>query len=569
MNAVDSNAQRLLIAWYAAQDGKLHVPPHMAEHLEELRAAELTASGLVNEGSLSETTRLLALSAGGAMILGNQQRREAEDAARGGQISIPEVQAQLFAHFAALFEALTGTQVQAVRDEDEIRARMLRRAQQDYDALMRTANSAIDAIVNFYNNYATLMFGYAKSLGGMRLVLGGQRQFGPSALGGVRLSALYADTQLIPDPIYPFFSGDLRLSALHLQLAISLYHLLQIRPLIDARLPVAPVFVFPSFEQELSERDAHTAQGQADLALRLLAPICDGSIASLEELFDYAQRQEDAFGLALMRSGLFVPPGGDPAEKILPNEAAARYLGELRGRREAAMIERMEQLPLGVLLLQGTLERITPYYHLLDNAGELGAQPLLTQAVHWHYFEKISEANAKVLRARSVISDRAAQTLRSIQDTSLTWLTEIPVSTLVSLIADDQHRWLRHELDGFTARLATLDSSNASEMVKEINFGLSSLVQRQQKLMRDIEKKYAPQRATLLLKGAAGAGLAATAAFLPSLSPFLGLAVPASAAAGAVGGIMLGYGQAKLGAAVEKRQAARSILGVLAAVRPK
>src|SRR3546814_7545450 len=123
------------------------------------------------------------------------------------------------------------------------------------------------------------MFQYAKKLGGMRLVTGGQRTFGPSALNAVRITGLYADTQLIPDPIYPFLSGDLHLNASPLQLAINLFHILQLRPLMNLELPVHPVFVFPSFEEALEEHDGYNMHGIEQLSLRMIGPLCDGTIA--------------------------------------------------------------------------------------------------------------------------------------------------------------------------------------------------------------------------------------------------------------------------------------------------
>jgi len=53
----------------------------------------------------------------------------------------------------------------------------------------------------------------------------------------------------------------------------------------------------------------------------------------------------------------------------------------------------------------------------------------------------------------------------------------------------------------------------------------------------------------------------------PSLSPLLGVAIPVVAAAAAVGGGVLGVGREKFGEQVEKRQAERSMLGILATVR--
>ena len=101
-------------------------------------------------------------------------------------------------------------------------------------------------------------------------------------------------------------------------------------------------------------------------------------------------------------------------------------------------------------------------------------------------------------------------------------------------------------------------------MVREVSHGLSSLVQRQKKVLAEIERKYAPKKAAAVAGGLLGASAAATATLLPSLAPLIAAAVPAAAIAGAV----WGYGREKVGEEVEKRQAAKSMLGVLATVRP-
>jgi hypothetical protein len=304
------------------------------------------------------------------------------------------------------------------------------------------------------------------------------------------------------------------------------------------------------------------------LAIRMIAPLCDGAIASMGELFEYARKHGEPFAQAMLTSGLFIPPGAQPDQRFGVAEAVKAYVTALAGVRSEEMLASMKALPTGVLLLNGVIERVRPHYHLLENATELGAQPLLSQRTHWHYFEKCAQANAEGLRRKSVLSEQAFQTLRAVQDDSLSWLATIPVQTLTELIANNEHRWLRDELNKYTAQLAGSAAIDTNEMVRSVTFGLSSLVQRQQKAMRDIERKYAPKKAAAYLGGGSGLAIAAAAALLPSLSPLLGVAIPVAAAAAAVGGGVLGFGKEKIGEQVEKRQAETSMLGVLATVRP-
>ncbi|WP_054076141.1 hypothetical protein [Comamonas testosteroni] len=557
-------AQRLLTAWRTLKAGNMKVAPHLEKQATEFMAAPLLMSGLVDTSGLSDG----AISFGRMAGMGVRFLESRSEKPTPSLLPVREAQLELFQLFAQLFGALTGREARLVAGEEEIRERMMWRIAHEDSEMAPRVNAAAERLEAFYAANAHVAFEHAKTLGGMRLVTGGQRAFGPSALNAVRITGLYADTQLIPDPIHPFFTSDLHLNARHLQLANALFHILQLRPLVDARFPVPPVFVFPSFEQPLQDNDAHTMHGVEQLALRLLVPLFDGSVASLDDLFDYARKREDAFVQAVLTNRLFVPPGGDPNRALQPSEAVREYIAQLEGIRSDEALGMLKKLPVGVVILNGVLERLTPQYHLIENASELGAQPLLSQAVHWHYFEKCATANASDLRRRDVLSEQAFQTLRAVQDDSLSWLANIPVEGLCELIANNEHRWLREELNKYTSQLAGSGDVETSEMVREVSHGLASLVQRQQKAMNDIEKKYQPKKWAAYLGG--GAGLAvAGAAMLPVLSPFLGVTIPIAGALAAIGGGALGFSKEKIGEQAEKRQAQRSMIGMLATARSK
>lgn len=301
----------------------------------------------------------------------------------------------------------------------------------------------------------------------------------------------------------------------------------------------------------------------------MIEPICNGTVTSVDELFEYARKNDIQFAQALLTSGLFIPPGHQPNQQLGLNEAVRAYIDGLEGVRSDKHLTQMKTLPTGVLLLNGVLERLRPHYHLLENAREFSAQPLLSQRVHWHYFEKCAQVNAEDLRRKNVLTEQAFQTLRAVQDDSLSWLATIPVQTLAELITNNEHRWLREELNKYTGQLAGGGSIDPSDMVREVQHGLASLVQRQQKAMNEIERKYTPKKMAVYFGSGAGLVAAATAVLLPSLSPILGIGLPQVAAVATIGSGVLGFGKEKIGEQIEKRQAARSMLGVLATVRPR
>jgi len=216
---------------------------------------------------------------------------------------------------------------------DEVRNRLLARVRDEYKSLADSFNSAADELAEFYRAHGPEIFNYAKRLGGMKAVAGGQRQFTESGLEATRISGLYTDTQLIPDPVYPFLASDLQLNAKHLQLAHILYYLLQLKPLVDARLPVPVIVVFPSFEEPLEEHDAATKAGIEALLLQVAAPVCEGSITAVGELLEFAARYPDKYLPAVMAAQIFVPVGHEPGDFHNAQDALRAHIAGIEGMR--------------------------------------------------------------------------------------------------------------------------------------------------------------------------------------------------------------------------------------------
>jgi hypothetical protein len=188
-------------------------------------------------------------------------------------LPMAEAQPELFRLFAQLFAALTGRAVALVANEQEIKERMLWRLKHEPDAMAEAANAASDELAAFYSANAVKLFQHAKSLGGMRLVTGGQRAFGSV---GAQCRPRYGSLRghaTAPRSGVPLSFGRPAPERHALSSSqTTLFHVLQLRPLVDAGLPVPPVFVFPSFEEGLEEHDAHTKHGMEQLAVRMVSP---------------------------------------------------------------------------------------------------------------------------------------------------------------------------------------------------------------------------------------------------------------------------------------------------------
>lgn len=549
------NTQRLLNLQTAVRSGKMHFRPQDEEWVREFMAVSLRPGELLEPNRLSGKT--LSFVRMTAMALRDLDMKWRDEIAT--EISLEDAQSELFRLFAEVFVALTGRSYDTLHSLEEIKESALTQARGNAETFERKFNVAMQNLGKFYERHAPAIFGHAKDLGGLKVVLGGQRTFGASALGGVRKMGLYVDTQLIPDPIYPFFEADLHLKARHVELMLNLHRLLQLKPLVDARLPVPPVVVFPSFEKNLEEKDVKTQIGISDLVLQVAGSACPATFSSMDELVKYTHDRKDEFIHAMLAAQLFVPSGAMPGQIMSAPEAIERHINDLREYRSPENVAAMEKLPPESVILLGIHERLTPQYHLLENGEEFSAQPLLTQSAHWHYFEKCAQSAAQALRRNGLLSEDALLTVRALQSEKLAWLANIPIPMLAVLLQNQENIGFRDELRKHTALLSAAGAADLDRVVREVTHAVESMVQKHQKTIKDIEAKYSTKNTIGVSLGMGGAVLGAAAQFIPSLG-IIGVAAPVVGAGLAVAK----YTNKKLHESAEKKLARRSLMGVLA-----
>lgn len=559
------SAKKIFLVIKALKDGTLQVRPQDEAVVSELLALPTGVTGLPNISGVSPKTLAFARSLGLALI--HLQNEQKEDTKLLTSLSFTDAQCKLFGLFESLFVALTGSSSNQVKSPEEIKARMQVRLRSRYSEFADAVNRASGEIEQFYGTNAGALFSKARELGGVKVVTGGQRHFGPSALSATRIAGLYCDTQLIPDPIYPYFTGELHLNALHLQLAIDLYYVLPLRPLIDACLPEPPVAIFPSFEEVLELNDPTTMAGLASLAVKVVAPLLGAKVSTVDELFEYSRTHGTAFCQEVMSERLFVPPGASPETQLTAEQAVTIYLRELEGVRSADVLERMKRAPIGVLVMNGILERLRPQYHLLENADELVAQPLLSQAVHWHYFERCALAGTRELVRTHVLSKDAFAVLRALQDDSLGWLANVPIEGLLELRRNREHAELREELRKSSDQLTAAGRADLESVTREVRHGLQVLIQRQQQAIKDVQSRYSSRNWGIAASAAVGAVAGAGMMFMPSLAALAGVSAPIASAIGAVGAAGPSLAKELVRRAGEAKAVRRSMLGMLATAR--
>jgi hypothetical protein len=119
-----------------------------------------------------------------------------------------QLQREYFDLLEDLFAAATGEFPSAVTDPDAIKDLMIHRLRHDHESFAREFNSVADRLADFYRTNWNALFDAAKSIGGVKLVLGGGSGFGVTQQAAVRKMLLYCDSVLVPDPVARFLEAD-------------------------------------------------------------------------------------------------------------------------------------------------------------------------------------------------------------------------------------------------------------------------------------------------------------------------------------------------------------------------
>src|SRR3954465_15546683 len=81
-------------------------------------------------------------------------------------------------------------------------------------------------------------------------------------------------------------------------------------------------------------------------------------------------------------------------------------------------------------VLNGIFERLSPQFHLFENAEELTAHPLLSIEQQAHYFKLVSEVNAGRLSKLGLLDDATRRLLAALSSERLQWVSKISISPL-------------------------------------------------------------------------------------------------------------------------------------------
>lgn len=467
------------------------------------------------------------------------------------------IQQEYFQILSEFFERMTGKSATAFASPDTF----VETIKKDSGKIANRAEDAfpwgVNALSGFYNRHKTSAFQSAREIGGMKLVLGGSSEFTNTHLQAVRKMLLYADTILIPDPVLPWIEVEREEEKFPLiKLLQSVFILLHLKPLVDADLSYPAVIMFPSYEKTLETKDHETKQGIDRLVSDFFSYYTGNRFESMKAILHYAITSEKEFLQQVEKNRLFIPPGGVAGSSI--TKTLEDYRQDIKTWRSEQHAKTYLGLPDGGLVFNGISERLAPQYHLLENADELHAQPMLCLNAHWHYYTLCASMYQGRLLESNLLKPETVNTLRALSGHQVEWLGNIPIEILAKLREQNENEEFRKAIYSFTSQLNKCTIDDIDRVASEVGRGIASLLGEHKKRVQEISAKYSRLYGNTCV--AAWVTLAAT--FLPVLAPFVpfvGLAPPLALAGK--------YAWGKIDEREEKKELSHSLMGVLASAK--
>ncbi len=231
--------------------------------------------------------------------------------------------------------------------------------------------------------------------------------------------------------------------------------------------------------------------------------------------------------------------------------AISHYQEYLSTWRSKEWLETYNKLSPAQVILNCIMERITPQYHLVENAEELSSHPLLCIEQQAHYYRMIANTGAERLRRLSLLGKETRALIRSLSSQRFNWLSNVPIDALVELRKNNENAEFRERLVKALSRLHDSALEETDRVAAEVCHEILALTGEHARRVKEIQSKY-----SRIHGKTAVAGWAAVAAmFIPSLAPFLGTMAPFALATK--------YTWDKIGEVAKKKKLSKSLMGVL------
>jgi hypothetical protein len=241
----------------------------------------------------------------------------------------------------------------------------------------------------------------------------------------------------------------------HVNLLEAIFFLARLKPIIFEDFGFPPVLIFQSWERSLVVHDVQTRNELESFLTNVVAKTLGISLTSVEEIRLYAHQRPVELLERVERENLFVAPGGFVGEPL--REAIERYKRELRTWRSTDFLDMTSTTSDAELVATGILERLEPQYHLIQNAEELRAQPLIPLSAQAHYLSKSGKVVENILVENNLLSRASQATIDALASERFEWLGNAPVESLVRMRLNNKNQKFRAQM---AAAVDNLQSSS-------------------------------------------------------------------------------------------------------------
>ncbi|MBW1938615.1 MAG: hypothetical protein JRI67_07610 [Deltaproteobacteria bacterium] len=518
----------------------------------DLKKLRRLPDGTVDLSTCTELVRSIAKALYLLKSMPGQDKAKSEN--RTQRITPESISLSMKEYFQMLedfFLDVTGTSVNKFVVNETFGERVRRDAEKIAKKSYSAYQNYIPKIGKFHGDNSPTLLGASKAIGGIKCVLGGSSRFPEVAFDGLRKFALYADTIFVPDPILPWIeaSRDEEKFA-HVHLLEQMYNLLKLKPLIDAELPCPAIIVFPSWEKSLEASDIETQDGISEIILTFFSFYLDASFSDESEIVEYISGPgKNEFRNAVDKHNLFWPPEANAPLPFV--QALANYKEQLKIWRSAAWLKQFNTLPSELMVFNGILERLSPQFHINDNAQTLKAQPLFWLPQHFHYFQLLSQGNNTKLQQTGLLKAETFVALQSLLSPNLAWLGNIPINELARLREENCNEEFRKRLASYIDELSVEKIDEIDKASLEVARGVSALLVEHEKKARQIAGQYEKKHVATL-----GMSILTIGAVLcPWLAPYLGASISVAPIAK--------YSVDVINRAMDYKRLARSFTGIL------
>lgn len=419
---------------------------------------------------------------------------------------------------------------------------------------MNPFSALSSSLLALYTESGINVYKFAQELNACKLVLGGSSRFYGTQLNATKRSLLFSDTVLIPDPILPYLEKD-RSEEKFFYIAIvqAAFYILRMKELNDTKFDVLPFIVFPSWEKSLEDKDPETQAKMIQLTTDIFSHYVDSGIRSFNDIHEFSISHEQVFLEKIRTHQLFIAPGRKPGEDI--KTSMNSYRAEMLETRSAEWCKDYLEKPDNFLIINAIFERVSPQYHLLENANELRSSPLLCIDSQAHYYKLVTSMNNSFISNWNNQDSQTEGIVKALTNPRMSFLSNIPYDQMISIRQSNENIQFRRELRGLVNSLSSTNVEDVDLVASEVCFHIELLISKHRKELENIKSKYQAAYKHNALIGSASLVVAMT----PVLAPLAGLGLVATGGS---------YIKSKLAERDELNRASRSLMGIISLAKP-